>query len=73
MGNLRQCGLNIHWVWSVPISWALQMSFQLDETLLSDEQRLNGSPGEEDWQRFGPGDSEAWRMYFSGCLVGNRM
>lgn len=48
------------------------MSFQL-ETLLSEGQKCNGSPGEEDWQRFGPGGSEAWRMSFSACLMGNQM
>lgn len=48
------------------------MSFQL-EMLLSDEQKLHQSPGEEDWQRFGPGDFEAWRMYFSARLMGNQM
>lgn len=48
------------------------MNFQL-ETLVSEEQKLNESPGEEDWQRLGSGDSEAWRMYFSGCLMGNQM
>lgn len=48
------------------------MSFQL-ETLVSEEQKLNESPGVVDWQRFGPGDSEAWRMYFSDCQMGNRM
>lgn len=56
VGNLRQCGMNVHWIWNVPIIWVLQMSFQL-EMLLSEGEKLNEV--QVKGQRFGPGDFEA--------------